>query len=562
MNQSRYSLLLLIVLMVPTLRAEEPTSAELEFFEKKIRPVLVNNCHSCHSAEAKSVRGGLLLDTREGIRQGGESGHAVVPGNLDESLLIQAVKFEGLEMPPKKQLSENVIADLEKWVKMGAPDPRDGVSAPVRQTIDFERAREFWAFQPITAPSVPQPKDATWSDADIDHFVLEKLEAAGLQPSADAEPRILICRLYFDLIGLPPTPEQIEEYCQNPTQDMFLRITDRLLASNQFGERWGRHWLDVVRYAESTGMERNYTYPEAWRYRDYVIDSFNSDKPFDRFLTEQVAGDLLEFSNQLGQGIVRTVNNFGANGDRPSHPELLDYLASKLRTDGWSVKSLIRAIVASRTYRQTSVPNTVATNADPENRLLWRMNPRRLEAEAICDAVLAVSGTLDLAPGEKSIVTKVGDGDIGRNLKTEQFATHDNKRSVYLPIVRGVVPEMLQIFDFPEPSIIADSRDVTTVPTQALFMMNSPFVMEQSRKFADRLLTERVTDADRIQYGYQLALGRQASNDEVARSLAFIGQASKTAATENEQKQQPSKQKAWAGFCQVLLASAEFRYLE
>jgi hypothetical protein len=207
------------------------------------------------------------------------------------------------------------------------------------------------------------------------------------------------------------------------------------------------------------------------------------------------------------------------------------------------------------------VPDAIALEADPENRWLWRMNPRRLEAEALRDAVLAVSGTLDMSPAEKSVVTKIGNGDIGRTLKTNSFAVDHTKRSVYLPIVRGVVPEMLRIFDFPEPSIIAGSRDVTTVPTQALYMMNSPFVVEQSREMADRLLTERDDDAGRIDLAYQLSLGRSATRQEIERSLIFIHEA--CAADDDNKRQQPeSEQQAWAGFCQVILASAEFRYLE
>ena len=277
-------------------------------------------------------------------------------------------------------------------------------------------------------------------------------------------------------------------------------------------------------------------------------------------LTARVTANRI-WQHLFGQGIVRTVNNFGANGDRPSHPLLLDYLAAQLVQNKWSVKSMIRQIVLTRSYRQSSLPNAVATDKDPENRYLWRMNPRRLEAEALRDAVLAVSGTLDVSPASASIVRNVGNGDVGRNLKPTQFATSHTKRSVYLPIVRGVVPEMLKVFDFPEPSIIAGSRDVTTVPTQALYMMNSPFIVQQSRDMADRLLTDRDDDAERIHFAYQLALGRQATAAEVDRSLTFIGDACEQSA-DVKNKNQDSQQKAWAGFCQVLLASAEFRYLQ
>ncbi|MCA9067440.1 MAG: DUF1549 domain-containing protein, partial [Planctomycetaceae bacterium] len=280
------------ILGQPTLGAE-PTKEQLDFFEKKIRPVLVKHCYECHSADSKEVKGGLLLDTRDGLRRGGESGgHGVVPGEPEESVLLEALRFESFEMPPEKQLPENVIADFEKWIKMGAPDPREGKSL-VQKKIDFEAAKGYWAYQPLNKPVPPKTNSANWATTDIDKFLLAKMEAAGIAPVQDADPATLIRRVYFDLVGLPPTPQQVEEYTANPTPKHLGEIMDRLLESPQFGERWGRHWLDVVRFGESTGMERNYTYPHAWRYRDYVIKSFNEDKPFNQFITEQIAGDSL-----------------------------------------------------------------------------------------------------------------------------------------------------------------------------------------------------------------------------------------------------------------------------
>ncbi|MCA9173486.1 MAG: PSD1 domain-containing protein, partial [Planctomycetales bacterium] len=273
-----------------------PDAQQLEFFEKKIRPVLVKHCYECHSAKSKELGGELLLDTREATRMGGASGHAVVPGNLKESLLINAIRYEDFEMPPKERLPESVVADFERWVKMGAPDPRDG-EAPVKPAVDLAEARKFWSFQPIQKPAAPEVKSADWPRNDIDRFVLAKLEANGLRPVADADPATLVRRIYLDLTGLPPTPEQAADFLRDPSPAAVTQLVDRLLDSPQFGERWGRHWLDVVRYGESTGMERNFTYPYAWRYRDYVIQSFNNDKPFDRFLTEQVAGDLLPYDS-------------------------------------------------------------------------------------------------------------------------------------------------------------------------------------------------------------------------------------------------------------------------
>ena len=722
-------LTLVVVLSIGASAAAADDPAGIEFFEKNIRPVLVSKCYSCHSAKAKKLKGGLMLDSREAIRRGGESGHAVVPGNLDDSLLIESIRYEGLEMPPKQQLSDAVIAKFEKWVTMGAPDPRGGKTNPAPRVIDFDEARKFWSFQSIRNPQPPKVADGSWATSDIDRFVLARLEAKGLKPVADADPRTLVRRVYFDLIGLPPTPEQLDEYVSDPSPAALAKLVDRLLESPQFGERWGRHWLDIVRYGESTGMERNYSYPHAWRYRDYVIASINADKSFNRFLTEQVAGDLLPatstsqrhaqviatgllaigtkslnernrekfamdvvddqidvttraflgltgacarchdhkfdpiptkeyyalagifrstttyygtgsnrgnrqqgqllaltadgvrpvatsggggknkaankkaaaqlqnlrkrlvklkkqsgddpnakqaalikrteaqmkrlqrivkqqktdtkpaasvgknvglamgvadgnpkdtqirirgnadergetvprgfltiatigdaptidaavsgrlelakwmthennpltarvavnraWQHLFGRGIVRTVNNFGKNGERPTHPELLDHLATQFVQNDWSVKRLIRSIVLSRSYQLGSQANAKAEEVDPENRLLWKANHRRLEAEAIRDAILAASGQLDPAPGDKSVVATIGDGDIGRSIQPARFAVDSVKRSVYLPIVRGAVPEALRVFDFPEPSIISAQRDVTTVPTPA-----------------------------------------------------------------------------------------------
>ncbi len=812
--------------------ADDEDKQGIEFFEKKIRPVLVKHCYECHSADSKKLKGGLLLDTREAIRAGGESGHAVVPGNLDESVLISAIRYDDLEMPPKEQLPDSVIADFEKWVEMGAPDPRGETAVVIRREIDFDAARKFWSFQPVENHAPPKVRDETWGRSDIDRFVLARLESAGIAPVADADPHVLVRRIYFDLVGLPPTPEQADEFVQASIKNRQLAIenlVDRLLDSPQFGERWGRHWLDVVRYGESTGMERNYTYPQAWRFRDYVIKSFNDDKPFDQFVKEQVAGDLLPSQNieqrdeqivatgllalgpkslnnkdreqfimdivdeqidvttqaflgftaacarchdhkfdpiptkeyyslagifrstnvfygtgggkgnrqsggllalaadgvrpsaagggdgkkanannnknvakqikkleqrvaqlekqadkndaakqqlaktekqlerlkaQLkqtkrdvvakpepkpgaapgatlvmgvqdaanssdtelrirgeandrgetiprgfltilshgdvphidgsgsgrlqyaewltqtdnpltarvfvnrvwqhlfGRGIVATVNNFGANGEPPTHPELLDHLASRFVEEGWSTKKLIREIVTSRVYQLSSQATPKAAEIDPDNNLLSRMNQRRLEAEAIRDAMLAASGQLDLEPGQGSIVESIGDGDVGRTIDADRFATGSVKRSVYLPIVRSAVPEVLQVFDFPDPSIIFGQREVTTVPTQALYMMNSPFVIEQSKHFAERLLADdQLSDAQRLDLAYRLALSRSPSQDEAGEALEFL----KTATSQDETGRESAPDAvaaAWSALCQTLYASSEFRYLD
>ena len=273
------------------------TSEQRDFFEKKIRPVLADKCYKCHSEKSEKIKGGLVLDTREGIRRGGDNGPAVVPGDLKESLLIEAVRYASKDfaMPPKKEggkLPDEVIRDFEKWVQMGAPDPRDGAAKVVKK-YDAEKAKAWWAFQPVKKPAVPAVQDAAWAKSDLDRFVLAGLEAKGLKPVADADKLTLIRRVYFDLLGLPPPHAEITAFVQDKSPEAFAKVVDRLLASPQFGERWGRHWLDVARYAESSGKDFNTAYPHAWRYRDYVIAAFNADKPYDEFVREQIAGDLL-----------------------------------------------------------------------------------------------------------------------------------------------------------------------------------------------------------------------------------------------------------------------------
>jgi hypothetical protein len=796
--------------------------AGIEFFEKHIRPVLVAKCYKCHSSSTKEPKGNLLLDTREGIRMGGDSGSAVVPGQLTDSVLLEAIRWEGLEMPPEEQLPPETIAKFEQWIEMGAQDPRDGKAALIRREIDFEKAREFWAFRPIANPK-PPATESTWARTDVDRFVAAKHESRGLKPVNGASPETLARRIYFDLIGLPPTVKQSAAFniaAMKNTTAAVENLVDELLASPHFGERWGRHWMDVVRYGESTGMERNATFPYAWRYRDWIIQSFNDDKPYDRFIREQVAGDLLphdspkqrrdqvmataflaigpkslnetndeafamdvvdeqidvttrafigltascarchdhkfdpvpqkeyyslagifrstetfygtdasngnrnpsrllsiapdgtigqistkgtgkgssagavqkqlkaeraklkRFEAQLkknpdatnvsvqrdksearikqlskrikdhkdedvtskdgeqtmavldaaspadtelrirgeandrgdtiprgfltigsvghipeldastsgrlaladwltqednpltarvavnriwqhlfGRGLVATVDNFGANGDRPTHPELLDWLASDFKANGWSVKHTIRRIVTSRVYQLGSESNSASEETNPANDLLWRANHRRLEAESIRDAMLVVSGKLDSEPASGSVVQTVGNGIIGRNLKTDGFGADDTKRSVYLPIVRGYVPEILKVFDFPEPSMIYGSRDVTTVATQALYMMNSDFVTAQAEAFAQRLLEDDgLNDEARIDRAWQIAFARLPSNSERSDALEFVDQTSQS--FESSESESSRQQKAWTSLAQSLFASAEFRYVE
>jgi hypothetical protein len=818
---------------IPTLWAEtpltKPDAAGAEFFETKIRPVLAKNCYACHAGETGSPMGGLFLGNRAGILTGGKSGPAIVPGKPEDSLLIHAIKYEGRKMPPAGQLSDAVIADFEKWVAMGAPDPRVEVTTAAKpSTINIEKGREYWAFQPPQKQPVPKVKNAAWSSQAIDRFLMARLEKERVTPVADADRATWLRRVTFDLIGLPPAPEEIDAFVKDRSQDAYAKVVDRLLASDRFGERWGRHWLDVARYADSIGRGRNYPFPFAWRYRNWVIDAFNKDMPYDQFVREQISGDLLpsnsvdqhnaqliatgfltlgshdlveqnpnifrmdvvdeqinattrafmgltvgcarchdhkfdpiptsdyyamagifrstemlsglqrrprdnasyfnvillaklnyapgekqpeflpdpaehqrwdelqselselntnprrilaklnqqdgmqmrgkagnaanvnlnngqklrthaqQLLNELdkfplpqdlvmavrespnpadceihihgevkelgpavprgvpqvvskpgekveigahesgrlelaqwltrrdnpltarvavnriwehlfGSGIVATVDNFGAMGERPTNQALLDYLALRFMDQGWSTKKIIREIVLSRAYRLSSAPNERNEKIDPGNLLQWRANRRRLEMEAIRDSLLMIAGRLDLNPPAASPVEEFRRGRVvgGKNPTRNQRNAPDDYavsmlcRTVYVPVVRNYLPEMFETFDFPEPSETKGTREVTTVPTQALFMMNSKFAIDQSRHAAENLLKQDLkTVATRITRAYREVLGRAPTPVELAKSLDFV-KISDAAA---------SDQVAWEHLYQALFASAEFRY--
>ena len=320
--------LALFFVVQPTASAQSAARDEdalIDFFERKIRPLLIENCFNCHSANTNS-RGGLRVDDRNGLVIGGGRGPAIVPGHPEKSLLLEAVKKSHAEvkMPPKKELSESQIADLTRWIKDGAAWPKPRVPASItRPNPEYAKHRkEHWAWQPLKTPSVPGVHDKAWARDDIDRFVLAGLESKGLKPVGDADALTLIRRVTFDLTGLPPTPAQVDDFVTAwdaagaKRGEVLEKLVDRLLASPQFGERWGRHWLDVARYGESTGSARNLPYPHAWRYRDYVIDAFNKDTPFDQFIREQIAGDLLPFKNQTQRDEQLTATGFLALGVR------------------------------------------------------------------------------------------------------------------------------------------------------------------------------------------------------------------------------------------------------
>ncbi len=279
--------------------ASELGPADLEFFESKIRPVLVERCYECHGDDPKKIRGGLVLLDAEGLRAGGDSGAVIVPGSPEDSLLIEALHYEGLtQMPPDGKLPQQVIADFELWIRRGAPDPRTGdertvVAAKPAESFDYTAGREHWAYRRIEDPVPPEVENEAWIARPLDRFILARLEERGLAPVAAGDKRTLLRRATFDLIGLAPSEAEIRDFLADSSPDAFARVVDRLLASPHYGERWGRHWLDVVRYADSNGLDENIAFRNAFRYRDYVVDSFNRDKPFDRFVHEQIAGDLM-----------------------------------------------------------------------------------------------------------------------------------------------------------------------------------------------------------------------------------------------------------------------------
>ncbi len=798
-------------------QAAEPGTEQIEFFEKHIRPLLAANCFECHSADKQ--KGGLQLDSAAGLFAGGELGPVVVPGKPTESLLIRAVNYNdaALQMPPKAKLAAREIELLTQWVAMGAPWPGAELEDLARErehgpTITDED-RAFWSFQPIARPAPPDVPQA--GDNPIDRFILARLHEKGLASNPPASPRELIRRVYFNLIGLPPSAQEIAAFEADPSDAAYEAMIDRLLAMPQYGERWARHWLDVVRYAQSNGYERDNEKPYAWRYRDYVVKSFNEDKPYDRFVIEQLAGDelpdrdpdtvtatgfyrlgvwddepddarmaefdalddiahvtgsafmgmtigcarchehkfdpishedyyefiaffrnvrqyenpreALDSSNlqplidhdeaqrwqaekdariksaqdglfalrdpirkrlvearlaelppelraahdtpqeqrtdeqkkqaeeaakrlhvddkqvnetldpdqlarnealtmklneakalrppwewalavtehqtpppathvlirgnastpgkevqpaflailgggtpdipprdehdrttglrlamakwiasednpltarvmvnriwqhHFGTPIVATPNDFGRAGVPPTHPDLLDFLASRFIEDGWSIKSLHRLILTSRTYRQSSRNmNDDALAIDPGNTLYWRQNMRRLEAEAIRDSVLAVSGTLNPAMGGPSFFPQLG-GEVVAGASKPGFGWgHSSeaeraRRSIYIFVKRTMLVPFMETLDYTGTESPMDRRPITTIAPQALLMLNSRFMRDQAAILAERVAEHAPDDpAAQMDQAFLLALGRLPSVRERETALAFM----------------------------------------
>jgi hypothetical protein len=687
---------------------QEPSRAQIEFFEQKVRPVLVERCYKCHSQQADKVRSGLFLDTRDGLRKGGDRGPALVPGDPGGSVLLDALRYQGLKMPPDGKLSDRVIEDFETWIKQGAPDPRKTAVTGAKPSA-IEARKQFWAFQPPRTHAVPAVHVPGWPRRKIDAFLLARMEKANLQPSAPADRLTWIRRVSFDLIGLPPAPEVVEAFVQDSAPDACERVVERLLASPHFGERWARMWLEVARYAEDqahiVGSDRSLFYPNAYLYRDWVIRSLNDDIPYNRFVRLQLAADLIEpgdpanraalgflglgpkyfgrkspevmadewedrvdvvsrgllgltvacarchdhkldpipqedyyalagvfastrmfnqplreevsktdgeasqprdalhiicegtptelnvflrgdvrskgplvrrhflqvlcdgepkpfeqgsgrreladaiadarnpltarvivnrvWGHVFGRPLVGTPSNFGALGERPTHPELLDDLAVRFMEAGWSLKWLLREMVLSAAYRQTSAADAPRRTADPENRLLSRMNRRRLSVETWRDALLCAGGQMDCAVGGASI---------------DPQDPKERRRSVYSAISRLELNRMLALFDFPDPNVHAGRRLETTTPLQKLFVLNSPFMLAQAARLSERLATEG-DDRRRIDRAYRLLYGRPPSEREMLLGLAFLGEGA-----------DPTSR--WPHYAHVLLAANEMLFID
>jgi hypothetical protein len=763
-------------------QAQSPGSAdngdELDFFERKIRPILVARCYECHSGDSKSPGGSLRLDSRDGMLTGGDSGPAVVPGEPEKSLLLQAISYQSelVQMPPNGKLPEAEIRLLTEWLKRGAMAPDAAApAASAKKTIDFEQGRKFWSFQPVREHALPPVRDAAWPRERIDHFLLARIEAAGLEPSPEADGRTLLRRAYFDVIGLSPSAAEVEAFVRSDSPGEYERAVERLLSSPHYGERWGRFWLDLVRYCDLPESWVR-TEAQAWLYRDWVVQALNDDLPYDEFVRRQLAADLLPdcgpeqlaalgllglspnywkelklsqdviktvvaeeweerihtlgsallgltvacarchdhkfdpistqdyyglagvlastrtadrsilpseqaevveqarrqvqeweteiktvsakkpqddetkatiarlkqqvaelkqttphyeaslcygvaeaslhvrpdgeartkleyeandpqnvcvqirgnpanlgpevprrfltvlspgkpqpFTNgsgrrelaeaitrdaaslaarvianrvwgyHFGRGLVDTASNFGAQGARPTHPELLDDLAARFIESGWSLKWLHREILLSAAYRQQSRRIDAADKIDPENRLLWRMNRRRLDVEAWRDAMLAASGALDrTVGGPPSDLADVG----------------HHRRTLYGIVQRRDLNDLLRLYDFPDPNTHSARRDQTTTPLQQLFVLNSDLMRQRAAELVES--THGGNDEARVRQLYQRLFQRLPTDHQRELAQRFLEQA-----TANSDRDE-----AWLQYAQALLGSNEFMFVD
>jgi hypothetical protein len=818
------------------------------FFESKVRPVLIKRCYDCHSTE-KKTKGGLALDTRAGWQHGGDNGPAIVPGDLTKSLVIKAVRYldKDFAMPPKSRLPADEVAILEEWVKRGAPDPRTDDAAKAakpKRSIDLEAGRKFWAFQPVANPTAPAVKDSVWPKDTVDRFLLAKIEAKGLKPAGDADRHTWIRRVSLDLTGLPATAEEVIAFANDNSDAAYAKVVDRLLASPAYGERWARHWLDLTGYADMIGTSNEVFAEHAWRYRDYLIQAFNQDKPFDLFIKEQLAGDLMPASspeqrasqlvatgflmvgdleivnpdkakmetdhidtqlikiggaflgmtmgcarchdhkfdpvgledyygmagmlrsspssgkmvgfgvwstirsvplpespaqlaerqkaeaehaakltahkaeqarlteennavvaklaalektakatpvaaapspkpspeqdaltkrrdeiaallktkaseiqhaeffkskapkafamqddakpadmpiyvrgnpyapaavvprgalrvaswdkfpaipagqsgrlqlaewitdrrnpltarvtvNRLwqklfGEGLVRSVDYFGERGERPSHPELLDHLATRFMADRWSQKRFLRGLVLSHAYRLSSANHAEGLSLDPENRLFWRMNRQRLEAEAIRDSLLRVSGELATKSGGPSLALEIieNTGALAaaginppsyhhrRSRPSQEF-----ERTVYLPVMRNgpsSADKIRSFFDFVDPASITGQRNQTVMPTQSLFLLNNDLVRKRAGALAKQLIAAHANEDARLESLWLRAWNRPITAEERTNARNFLQEI--TPLLKTPRAPDALETARWQELCHSLLASNAFIY--
>lgn len=749
-----------------------------DYFEAKIRPVFVKNCYACHTNAAS---GGLRLDSRDALVKGGRSGPAIQPGKPESSLLLKAIHYENdrLHMPPARQLAAEEIKAIEQWVRDGAPWPEKApaVSSPV--ITDQQRA--FWSFQKVKNSVIPAVKNKSWAYNNIDRFVLAKLEEKNLTPGKDAAKLTLLRRAVFDLTGLPPTVEQIAQFQADASPDAYPRLIEDLLNTRAYAERWGRMWLDVVRYADTEGSGADFPVPEARLYRDWVIDAFERDMPYDQFVSQQIAGDLLpatgepdhwnktvatgylaiarrhesyvadsvdnlgyaflglsvacarchdhkfdpiptrdyyaiagilsstrypqpgaehlryqrdfvyrdpaalkskdylDFEAQLkpvadsieaiqklpyfddilpllqarrmelfkkapkfeiayavtegkpadtrvlrygdpkdpgeeaergflqilggqkladgsrekssgrlelaawvaapenpltarvmvnriwqghfGRGIVETASDFGTRGALPSHPELLDYLASRFVSGGWSMKAIHREIMLSRIYRLSSAVVPANESIDGSNIYLWRHQRRRLDAEQIRDSMLAISGLLDRTPG----------GDHPFPPKSAwNYSVHvpftgtypSDRRTVYLMVQRTKQHPYLSMFDGADPNASTTVRTATITPLQALFFMNGEFAVRCAEKMADTAVTGRQVNWNEIDQLFLKILGRPAGKEEIEQSLVFLSKVSQSYAAIKDTPPTDVSHKSLAALIETMFSANEFLFVD
>jgi hypothetical protein len=718
----------------------EKMARGLELFQKHVQTILTSKCLRCHGG--KSTESGFDLNDRDALLKGGDAGVAVIPGNARDSLLYKLAAREKEPFMPHngKPLSKEALNHLKDWIDLGAPYSKPlretKLAGPswIEKTVPSE-ARDFWSFQPLMQVSLPAVKNRDWCQSPVDPFILARQEAVGLSPNPAIARRPLIRRVTLDLIGLPPTPAEVDAFVNDPRPAAYARLVDRLLASPHYGERWGRFWLDLARFAESHGFEHDYDRATAYPYRDFVVQAFNDDLPFDTFVHWQLAGDeyaptiplaqmatgflaagvhstqitqrevekhrydemddmlattstaflgltvgcarchdhkfdpipqrdyyqlLASFTktvrsevplpigpngaavktlisteglpalrlhtqggdflptthflrrgdadqkeavaaqsflqvlmraapqawqaaapagartsyqrralaewltdtkrgagallarvivnrlwqHHLGRGLVATPSDFGTRGEKPTHPELLDWLAGELIRDGWRLKSVHRSILLSAVYQQDSHIDERKLQLDRDNRLIWHQPLRRLEAEALRDSMLALGDALE---------TRM----FGAGTLKETSA----RRSIYFTVKRSQLIPMLQVFDWPDALQGMGERPTTTIAPQALHFMNDPQVRSWAAGLARRAARMGGSDPSAIvQAAYRLVLSREPAREELAEALAFLSRQERT--FQDPKYQSKEKQEALVDFCQALLSLNEFAYVE